>query len=371
MDKHLHIVCLDVPFPPDYGGVFDLYYKIVALHQQGVKIHLHCFEYGRGKQYDLNYYCTEVNYYKRRKNIMAFFSGIPHIAASRANNELLHNLLKDDHPVLLEGIHCTWFLYQNKLKEKKVLIRLHNVEYDYYFNLAKVETSLMRKLYFFTEGWLLKRYEKKVAEKALCVAVSKNDISVYNSEFGITSIEYLPVFLPYIKLNCVTGNGDFYLYHGNLSVIENEIAVEWLLENVHDPAIPFIIAGKNPSKKLVDLGKTYTGVSIIENPTTETLNELIRSAQVHLLPSFNSSGIKIKLINALFNGRHCLVNQEAGIETELELLCHVSKKKDYKKKAAELFTRPFTEQDIELRSNVLLDKFNNQKNALQLMQWIY
>ena len=49
-EKHLHIVCLDVPYPVDYGGVFDLFYKIKALSEAGVKIHLHCFEYGRGQQ---------------------------------------------------------------------------------------------------------------------------------------------------------------------------------------------------------------------------------------------------------------------------------------------------------------------------------
>jgi hypothetical protein len=50
MTRHLHIICLNVPFPVDYGGVFDLFYKLPALHDQGVKIHLHCFEYGRGEQ---------------------------------------------------------------------------------------------------------------------------------------------------------------------------------------------------------------------------------------------------------------------------------------------------------------------------------
>ena len=39
-----------MPYPPDYGGVFDLYYKLKYLHERGVIIHLHCYEYGRGKQ---------------------------------------------------------------------------------------------------------------------------------------------------------------------------------------------------------------------------------------------------------------------------------------------------------------------------------
>ena len=67
MDKHLHIVCHDVPWPVDHGGYADLFYKIIALYNSGIKIHLHCFTSGRGKAEELNKYCYSVNYYKRKK----------------------------------------------------------------------------------------------------------------------------------------------------------------------------------------------------------------------------------------------------------------------------------------------------------------
>lgn len=371
MDKHLHIVCLDVPYPPDYGGVFDLFYKIVALFQEGVKIHLHCFEYGRGRQFILNNYCVEVNYYKRRNNFKELFNGIPHIVGSRADKNLLLNLVKDDHPVLLEGIHCTYYLFKKKLANKKVLVRLHNVEFEYYKNLGKAERSFFKKIYFFTESWLLKRYEKKIISKSLCIGVNKKDIEEYRHDFGSGNIKYLPVFLPYSSINSIPGMGEFCLYHGNLSVIENEKAVEWLLKNVHRTEVPFIIAGKDPSKKLIDLVKQYEGVSIVANPSDDVMAELIRFAHINILPSFNATGIKIKLLNALFNGRHCLVNKEAVEGTELEALCQIASFKEFKNKLAILVTKPFTEDDIELRISVLEDKFNNHKNAELLMQWIY
>ncbi|MEI7802398.1 MAG: mannosyltransferase, partial [Bacteroidota bacterium] len=46
MTNQLHIISFNVPYPPDYGGVIDVYYKIKALKEAGVKIHLHCYEYG-------------------------------------------------------------------------------------------------------------------------------------------------------------------------------------------------------------------------------------------------------------------------------------------------------------------------------------
>jgi hypothetical protein len=103
--QHLHIVTHDVPWPADYGGVVDLFYKLKALHQLGVKVHLHCFTQGRAEQAELNRYCATVHYYQRKKNIGRFSFSLPFIVNSRANETLISNLKKDDNPVLLEGIN--------------------------------------------------------------------------------------------------------------------------------------------------------------------------------------------------------------------------------------------------------------------------
>ena len=65
--KRLHIVCHTVPWPADFGGVLDLFYKLKNLHEEGVKIILHCFLYNRKEQDELNKYCEKVYYYKRKK----------------------------------------------------------------------------------------------------------------------------------------------------------------------------------------------------------------------------------------------------------------------------------------------------------------
>ena len=42
MDKYINIVSFNIPWPANYGGVIDVYYKMQALHKCGVKIILHC-----------------------------------------------------------------------------------------------------------------------------------------------------------------------------------------------------------------------------------------------------------------------------------------------------------------------------------------
>jgi glycosyltransferase involved in cell wall biosynthesis len=373
INKHLHIVCLDVPYPVDYGGAFDLFYKIKSLHQLGIVIHLHCFEYRRGRQQELENYCLSVTYYKRKRIYESLPLRLPFIVSSRANEDLINNLLKDDHPVLLEGIHCTYFLHSGKLKNKKVLVRLHNVEFQYYDALAKTTKNIFSKLYFQHESSLLKKYEKEIANKAILIAVTEKDKHFYEENFNAKDIKYLPVFLPFAHIKSEEGSGDFCLYHGNLSVPENIKSALWLLEHVFDDLdIPFVIAGKNPPKQLQTAARKNENVCIVSNPTEKELDDLIKKAHVHLLPSFNKTGIKIKLLNALFNGRFVVTNCQAVEESGLEALCEIAfTAAGYKKITRKLFHSSFTGNDISKRKLILEDMYNNSKNALRLTQWIW
>jgi len=372
-DKTLHIICHDVPWPADYGGVVDLFYKIKALHEEGVKIRLHCFDYGRGPQNELNKYCEEVNYYKRLSKWESISLTMPYIVKSRENPLLLDNLLKDDHPVLMEGIHCTAFLRPLLLSERKVFLRLHNVEFFYYSQLFQSEKNLFKKIYFLNESMFLRQYERKLPEELPIIAVSNNDAVFYRDELDKSLATYLPVFIPYAQVNSPEGIGTYCLYHGNLSVAENEKATIWLLDKVFSLAkVPFIIAGKDPSKGLLRKVGKNKNVSVVSNPSDEVLNDLIAKAQIHVLPSFNKTGIKLKLINALYNGRHCVLNGEAVEGSGLEDACHVgTTSQAIASIITQLYHHPFGEEEINLRKRLLGQIFNNKANARQLIQLIW
>lgn len=372
MDKHLHIVCLDIPYPVDYGGVVDLFYKIKSLHQLGIKIHLHCFTKNRKPQEELNKYCDTVYYYQRKSNSKSFSFSRPLIVNSRVNEDLLNNLQMDNHPVLLEGIHCTYYLKTGQLNNRKIIVRLHNTEFAYYKHLAKHEGNLFKKIYYLHESKLLKKYEQAIAEKAIFLAVSKQDVDIYKYEFN-AAIHYLPVFLPYTLAVGKEGKGCYCLYHGNLSISENEEAVTWLLKNVFTKLnLPFVIAGKNPSQKLQKLAQAHQHTCLVSNPSDKELQDMICKAHVHVLPSLNNTGIKLKLLNAIFNGRHCLVNKLGVQGSGLESFCHLAEDAEtFKNKIEELFTNPFTEQELQQRQGLLQTVFNNETNARQLMTFLW
>jgi hypothetical protein len=374
VNKHLHIICLNIPYPVDYGGVYDLFYKLPSLQQHGVKIHLHCFGKDRCEQGELNKYCEEVFYYTRNTGRKGLSPRMPYIVASRANEELAKRLLQDDHPILMEGVHCTYITNDGRFANRKLFVRLHNVENEYYRQLYNFSHRLKNKMYYFFEAKKLYDYENRLTKNASAFwAVAKNDVDYYQKNFNCNSIEYLPLFIPGWQIRSHEGMGTYCLYHGNLEIEENEFAVLWLINNVFKKLeIPFIVAGKNPSKKISSAARKYKHISLAADPGDKQMEEIITKAHIHILPSFNITGIKIKLLNALYNGKHCVVNDAMIAGTALTNLCHVvNSGEEFMERVQLLYHQPFSAEEKNFRQKILQAEFSNEANAKQIVQRIW
>ena len=58
------------------------------------------------------------------------------------------------------------------------------------------------------------------------------------------------------------------------------------------------------------------------------LSHISQNSFFTLLPTFQSTGIKLKLLSALFLGNHCLVNESMVLETGLECLVEIANTSD-------------------------------------------
>src|SRR3954454_11367807 len=209
--------------------MYDLFYKLPALQQAGISIHLHCFTYNRSPQKELEKYCASVHYYPRHTGIKGLSLTLPYIVSSRSNKALLQTLLQDEYPILMEGVHCTYPLLDKRFSKRKMFVRLHNVEYQYYYHLYKSTTAFFKKAYYLAESFLLKRYERRIASKAATFwAVSYKDADIYREVFKCKTASYLPLFLPPWQVVSKPDKGTYCIYHGNLEVDENEDAATWL-----------------------------------------------------------------------------------------------------------------------------------------------
>ncbi len=363
----LHIITHDVPWPADFGGVVDLFYKIKTLHDDGVIIHLHAFVNKRPPQDELKKYCATVNYYPRKK-LSNFSLWLPYIVSSRKSDELIKNLQKDQHPVLIEGIHCSYYLHTGKLTGRTVMLRLHNAEFEYYHHLACHEKNPLKKIYYQFESLLLKKYEMQLSKKTKIAAVSRQDVDLYKQTFNAPDIMHMPVFIPYTMADGREGKGSFCLYHGNLAINENEEAAIWLLQQVFSKLkVPFVIAGKNPSEKLKYLAHQQGHTCLVANPGDKELHDMIAKAQINILPSFNNTGVKLKLLNALFNGRHCLVNRAGAEGSGLEKLCSIAEDaEDFVTAVNYLYHIPYEQTENTNRQQVLGELYNNSKNMVKI-----
>jgi glycosyltransferase involved in cell wall biosynthesis len=148
---------------------------------------------------------------------------------------------------------------------------------------------------------------------------------------------------------------------------------ELLAEEVFSKVpFPCIIAGKSPSERLRSKALKYKNITIIPDPEEEQMLELIREAHINLLPARSSNGFKLKLLYALFAGRHCLVNSIMVRGTMLDSSCHIADDSpSLIEKINTLMRQPFTDEMISDRSSILIKNFNNSVNAEKLIRLLF
>ena len=371
VDRHLHIVAFDVPFPADYGGVIDIFYKIRALERTGVRVHLHAFTYGRKPAAELDAYCASVRYYPRRTSKALLFHAFPYIVLSRQADQLLAALQEDEHPILFEGLHTTWLLNEPALAPRRRVVRMHNIEHDYYRHLALVERNPFKRWYYHAEAEKLRSYEAVLARADAIAAIAPADAKELSARYA--RVDCIPAFHPHDEVAALPGRGEFALYHGNLSIGENNRAASWLVEEVFaTPGLRLVIAGSRPSVELKKAIRDKPHIRLVADPGPETIYQLVREAQVNVLPTFQSTGIKLKLLAALFTGRHCLVNTPMVSGTGLEQLCVIQDDPvAFRKEVAGLLRKDYDPAQQALRKSVLERDFSNAKNAGKLCELVF
>jgi hypothetical protein len=367
--KSIQIVSFAVPYPPDYGGVIDVFYKIKALAEMGVQVHLHAYTYqGHMPAPALNQYCASVHYYPRAIT-SKYIQGWPYIVASRYNKNLISNVLSIGHPVLVEGLHCAFLL--PFLKERGIAhaMRLHNVEWLYYKLLAEGEHSLVKKKYFLEESGRLKKYER-ILGKTKLLTLSPKDTRYADAQFPGAFVREIYPFHPYNGVEVLDGRGNFALFHGNLSVNENETAALWLLEKVFsNTSYPLVIAGKSPSKTLEKAVNAWSHVSLYQNPDAVKMKLLQQSAQFHLLPNTQPTGMKLKWANALHTGRFLLAHPDmAGDGQESAGIFAGSDPESYLSVLHQFQERPFSQDFCEARIAFLGTRWINKLNAKAILE---
>lgn len=374
MSNALNIVSFDVPFPANYGGVIDVYYKLYWLKKAGVKIYLHCFTYGRKPAKELEALCEQVFYYERKTGLISNLSVRPYTVLSRRSAELEKNLLSNEHPILFEVLHTCYLLTDKRFANRKKIYRHSNIEHDYYMELSKSEKSRLKKVYLIIEAFKLKFFESVLKKADLILAVNKKDTDYFIKKFPQVRAVYLPSFHPNAEVTGKSGRGDYILFHGNLSVSENYEAVNWLIKNVFSKIkFKVVIAGLNPPDFLIKEVDLHTNIQLRKNPNEDEMTQLIRNAQVHVLYTAQPTGLKLKLLNVLFKGRFVICNTHMVSGTGLkanDALVLAETPGEFLAELNRCFYKDFSEAALHQRQQAI-QHFDNRVNANKLIEEVY
>ncbi len=366
MENSLQIVCFNVPYPPNYGGAIDVFFKIKALHELGARIRLHCFTYGQYQpRKELEKYCNSIYYYERSGDILKHFSTLPFIVVSRKSRKLLDNLAADPAPILFEGLHTTAYIDDEALRNHVKFVRMHNMESAYYKKLSKWEQNLLIRAYLQTESSRLANYEERIYySDATILTISKFDQMYFSTQHrGHTVL--VPPFHPFSKVETLPGKGDYIFIHADFSIADNKAWVEKLLVDTSgELGMPFRLAGKNADQLNLKKCPEVQNIQIESNVSQSRMFELIQNAHATVVQAFNSEGFKLKLLYSLFIGRHCIANEMIMKGTDLGHLCHMANSPaEVVQKVKELKNVGITADDIFARGKTMDERFSNLKNA--------
>jgi glycosyltransferase involved in cell wall biosynthesis len=157
-----------------------------------------------------------------------------------------------------------------------------------------------------------------------------------------------------------------------MAIAENEKAAEWLIKEVFSKInVPFIVAGNGISASLKKIATKHASVSFIADPSIIELQELIAEAHVNVLPSLNNTGVKLKVLNALFRGRFCITNTPgiagSNIDADIQI---ANEPVEYIESINSLMCKEFTPGEMGQRQP-LIEQYNNASNAKKLSALLY
>jgi glycosyltransferase involved in cell wall biosynthesis len=370
MDKHLHIVAHDVPLPSDSGILKELVYLAKALHGAGLLIHLHCFSKNRPEA--LIPYCYEVHLYPKKQGHKGYTLTLPFAVSTRSDQSLVKKLNADRFPVLFAGLKTVSPLMDKTFcKDRKIVLRMLRDEQSHFRDLASLCPLGNQKIFYAIESMRFGRLMKKLSAMPVQFAISPEYKPIRNRILNTNAIVDQFIEMPFLMPQL--GTGSFCLFHGNLGKIEHAYAAKWLLENVFNTLeIPFVIAGDNPSEKLEKAAHVKMHTCLVANPSEKELQDLVKKAQVNLLPSFVEQCNTGLLYQSLALGRHLLTNPRGACDWDLKSTCHIANSNtSFITMTEELFNRPFDTAAHEARAEFLNGKYNNERSLSKLIRMLY
>ena len=321
MKKELLFITSQLPYPPVKGGVSTSWnlIKYLSQHFQTGMItilkwddpdHEHEF---LSKVNLIEYFSFELNIERTPQTVIkSYLKNVP------------INLVRNYHPQLAEKIH-QWvdeyeyvlvdhyemFQYIPDHVKAKTIMHEHNAEYIMWQRYSEVSNHPLKKLVTALESKRIKKMEEQFCNRADMVLANPNDKEVLSQLVnGSARIEEIvpcgeDFMLDWPDLQW-ENTEESLLYIGALTWEANADGLIWFINEgwkklkTVRPAVKLYIVGKDPDARLIELSRQNP--DIILTGFVENLEDYYSKCRIFITPLRFGSGVKLKVINAMFRG---------------------------------------------------------------------
>ena len=245
--------------------------------------------------------------------------------------------------VIYEGEHMSSYRLRGVTKAKQHILRQHDIESNYRWELSKSASSLGYKCGQIFEALLYKKLEKRV-DRYFDVAlfISKEEKEEFDQKYPGTSCNFVfmpPATLQFAPKLASGQRKNEILYFGNMELQNNVLSILWFVREVFPR-----IAKRNPEARLKIIGKVSeeNKTKLLENTKNievlgyvDDLAEEIDRAAMIASPVLFGAGVKVKVIDALSYGQIVCATRKTIEGTELVPGRHLIVEDDPEKLAAE------------------------------------
>jgi len=205
-------------------------------------------------------------------------------------------------------VEFTKWLFIFKYAKKngvKTIVRVHNIERDYSYNMYRLNKTLKGYLSYLYYSYI----EKKIINMSDSIIVltrkDKEYILKNFNNINEENITVMPVCLSekQITLKNFDNSNINLLITGSLWYGPNYEGVIWFINNVWSKVRNYCnlyIAGSRPTDKLKEIVGNDSRINLIENP--EDMEPIFNLADVYISPIFSGAGMKVKNAEAMSYG---------------------------------------------------------------------
>lgn len=207
--------------------------------------------------------------------------------------------------------HYEMFQYVPKDFKGKVILHQHNCEYLIWERYSEIETNSFKKIALKNQAFWIRNYERKICERSHTILAAPNDIDEL-VKIGADRKKFYETFhlgeaelLDLEKINWQAAE-DAILFVGTLTWEANVDAAVYFLRDIwpdliaQKPEMKFYIVGKNPDARIIKLANESKNV--ILTGFVQNLDDYYSKCKVFISPLRFGSGIKVKVMNALYRG---------------------------------------------------------------------